>query len=115
MINKYKLAIVVNLLLCYSDDNDIKTESKMENELQNAVKNIEGHKTEIKSEMDVIKTENQDVKSEIRSSTPNVGQMFPESVHRVMTQSQQIAIQVTTSFFMRELVTDCLTKNIGCC
>ncbi|CAH2071742.1 unnamed protein product, partial [Iphiclides podalirius] len=85
------------------DDNDNKSESKVDSELQAAVKNIEGHKAEVKPEMEAIKTENQDVKSEIRSSTPNVGQMFPEGVHRVITQNQQIAIQAAMQEIKSEI------------
>ncbi|XP_068631112.1 histone-lysine N-methyltransferase 2C-like isoform X2 [Battus philenor] len=76
----------------HEDDNDNKQESKMESELQKAVKNMESNKVEVKSEMEVIKTESQDIKPEMPPN-PNVGQMFPEGVHRVITQNQQIALQ----------------------
>ncbi|CAK1598526.1 unnamed protein product [Parnassius mnemosyne] len=76
-----------------NDDNENKTENKVNSELQKAVHNIETDKVQVKSEMGTIKTENHEVKPEVTSSTSNVGQMFSEGVHRVITQNQQMSIQ----------------------
>lgn len=67
-----------------------KADNKMDSDLKKAVKNIESGTAEVKSEVQEVKTE-VDVKHE--EGQP-VGQMM-EGVQRVMTQNQQMALQVS--------------------
>lgn len=75
------------------DEPEQKPDNKMDSELQKAVKNIEATKSEVKSEMDV-KTEMQEPKQERPPSVQGMSQMFSEGVQRVMSQNQQMALQV---------------------
>lgn len=63
----------------------------MDSELQKAVKNIESNKPDVKVEMVEVKSENQDTKSDVPTT---VTQMFPESIQRVISQNQHLALQV---------------------
>lgn len=64
---------------------------KAERDLQKTV-NVMEKKVEVKPEMDAIKNENQDMKQEMSST--HINQMYPEGVHRVITQNQQMSLQV---------------------
>lgn len=68
---------------------DQKPDNKMDNELRKAVKNIED-KPEVKSEMSEVKIEGQ----EKQEGQGQQGHMF-SGVQRVMTQNQQMVLQVS--------------------
>lgn len=63
----------------------------MDSELQKAVKNIESNKSDVKVEMVEVKSENPETKPDVPTT---VTQMFPENIQRVISQNQQIALQV---------------------
>lgn len=78
--------------------------------IQKADKIIETTKIEVKTESVEIKTESQEVKMESAPPTPNVGQMFSDGVQRVITQNQQIALQVLLG--INYILPSCFNNNI---
>ncbi|XP_072939829.1 uncharacterized protein [Epargyreus clarus] len=74
------------------DENDQKPDIKLDGELQKAVKSIEDAKSEVKTELVEVKSECQEVKTEPQPP-PSVSQMFQDGMPRVITQTQQAALQ----------------------
>lgn len=80
-------------MFCYRDESEQKPDTKMDTDLQKAVKNIETTKSEVKSEIDETKSDSSEVKQDA-APTPGVTQMFSDGVQRLITPNQQMALQV---------------------
>jgi hypothetical protein len=81
-----------NVFFFCRDESEQKPDTKMDTELQKAVKNIET-KGDLKSELGEVKSEKPEVKAEGMAVT-GIKQMFPDGIQRVTT-NQQMALQVS--------------------
>ncbi|KAL0832574.1 hypothetical protein ABMA28_000774 [Loxostege sticticalis] len=92
------------------DDSDQKPDTKMDTELQKAVKNIEATKSEVKREMEEVKQEGAEAKAE-GSQQQTVTQMFSDGVQRVITPNQQMALQSAMQAIKAEVKLEGDDKN----
>ncbi|XP_063824510.1 histone-lysine N-methyltransferase 2C-like [Ostrinia nubilalis] len=90
------------------DDMDQKPDTKMDTELQKAVKNIEATK-EVKSELEDVKQEGE-VKVE-GGPQQTVTQMFSDGVQRIISTNQQMALQSAMQAIKAEVKLEGEDKN----